>query len=974
MARATTRPQLHHVDTMLDAVPGARPLLVVAYIAVVGAFGASPALASAAFGLRSLSAEVSTLQAGAHADFSTSLALNTEALGNPAGQLRTTSFTLPAGLVGNPQAIESCSILALQSLACGGASQIGELTVTAVQCRGTQTPLVGSAEAGTRTLTVANANAFCAEAPSNVITVGTGEEAETAEVIAVVNATTLELAGPLEHAHLAGEPAVHIANTSTESIPLFNVQPTPGHIATFAASQLLADIFIQVGLGGGGRLTATISETSTLAQVLASKVTLWGVPADPSHDALRCNEFNSKCGPSAAGALPFMTNPTSCSASPQEEVTATSWQGQSASSVTTLPLLTGCEQLKMSPSLVVAPSTTRQDSPAGYEIVVQMPQSESPYRLATPALEQASISLPQGTSLSPGLGNGLLACSPEQLDESRCPDASQIGTAEIATPLIAEPLKGALYMGTPTPTERYRVFLRVDAGSTVIALQGDVEANEVTGQTSTTFEDLPELPMATLRLRFFGGATAALANPQTCGPATSSARAISDAGQLISISSTFEVDEGAEGGACQSPLPFAPSFTAGTTEPLAGHASPFVLSVSRTDGQQDLSSFTARLPPGLSGLMSTVPVCREPAAGTGGCPHASEVGTASVAAGAGPMPLVMSGPVYLTGPYDGAPLGLDMVVNASAGPFAIGTALVRSRILLNPSSLALTIASDSLPQIVDGIPLRVRAVAVRLDRSRFIVNPTSCAQRMLTATIDPSQGTAVALSTPFVVVGCADLTFKPHLAASTAASQQGNGANLDIELTNPAGEGASIRSIFAQLPFWLRPRLTTLQHACVAAYLSSLTACPARSRVGDATVTSPTTRSPLSGPIDLVSHGPDSPPSLLVLLQSEGIEVKLEGTLAVSAKDVVSATFDGLPDIPISSLDLRLPRGPNSLLGATSSLCKGRMRLPYMLTDQSGNEIKGAAEIAVRGCPSRQRRPRAASTARPARTTATYGR
>jgi hypothetical protein len=941
----------------------ARLIALAALAALVsGTLALSPAVASAAFGISSLSASVSTTQAGAHADLTTAFALDTDALGNPIGQLRDATVTLPPGLIGNPAAVERCSVGSFETLACGRGAQIGVLGLAFTSCEGVSAPLTAEAEAGTSTLHVADAESFCSEEKNGqgggTITIGTGLSAAQAQVVSVLDDTTLELSAPLAHGQPAGEAVTHLAQATQTTVPLYDVEPSPGHLATFAASLLLADVYVQVNLNPDGRLVASISESSTQLDLEGATLTLWGVPAANDHNPERCSELLYECGAYPGQATAFLTNPTSCSESPDEEVTATSWQGEAAASSAQLPSLTGCEQLDVSPSLAVAPSTTRQDTPAGYEVALHVPQSESPYELATPALERVSVTLPQGTSLSPGFANGLQTCESAQLSENRCPDASRIGSAEIVTPLLPEPLKGALYVGTPTPAQRYRVFLRVNAASTVLTLQGEIRVNEETGQVSTVFQDLPQLPFATLRLSFFGGATAALANPGACGTATSGGSATSYAGQVASLSSTFEVNEAAEGGACQFALPFTPSFTAGTTDPVAGRTSAFDLAVSRADGQQDLSSFTAQLPPGLVGLLGRVPPCREPAAGEGTCPQASEVGVVTVTAGAGPLPLAVSGPIYLTGPYDGAPFGLDMTINAIAGPFDLGSVLVRARILVNPATLAIAIASGSFPQTVGGIPLRLRSVSVSLSRTGFLMNPTSCAAGAIAATIDSSEGDRADVSEPFRAVGCVGLTFAPHLAASTQAraNQQGDGASLHIDVTNPAGIGASVRSVVVQLPSQLRPRLTTIQHACVAAEQPiSLTTCASESQVGEATVVSPVAASPLSGPIYLISHGSGALPSLLVLLQSEGIEARLEGTLTISAKGVITTAFTRLPDVPISSLTLALPRGPHSMLGAVASLCAKRLGLAFVLVDQNGAERKDTVRVAVSGCPRRAR-------------------
>jgi hypothetical protein len=941
---------------------GVRRTLVCVLALAAAASAAAPGVAFAQFGVASFGSSLSSDQAGAHADFTTSFALNTEALGNPEGQLRDVAITLPAGLIGDPSAIERCSLESLQALHCGPRAQVGELSLSGAGCRGLATALEAPVEAGATTLEVPNAEAFCAEQAGNLITVGDGPAAETARIRAVPDATTLELQAPLEHAHPAGEPVVHLASATTASFPLFNVQPAPGHVATFAASLLIADVLVQVDVGEDGRLIATIDEASTILPLQGVTVTLWGVPAAPSHEPLRCDELGEECGSEAGEPVPFLTNPTSCSQIPQTILSVTSWQSSSASSMAALPPMTGCEQLAIAPTLAVAADSGRRDSPAGYEIELEVPQEETPSGLATPAIEKASITLPAGTSLSPAAANGLQACEDAQLAHASCPAASEVGTAEVVSPMLAEPLRGAIYIGTPTPTEPYRLFVRVAAGSTVIDLRGEIEADAQTGQLTTVFQNTPELPFAKLKLRFFGGPGAALANPMKCGPATSTGSITSYAGQTVDVSSTFEVDEDSEGGSCPLVSPFAPSFTAGTTDAQAGHTSPFVLSISRADGQQYLSSFTVHLPPGLIGLLGGVPRCQEPAAAVGACPPTSKVGTATVAAGPGPLPLYSSGPVYLTGPYDGAPFGLEIVTDAIAGPFDLGTLLVRSRALVNPLSLAITIASGALPQVVGGVPLRLRSIDVELDRAGFMLNPTNCAPQSVKATIDSAEGTDADLITPFQVTDCGALPFAPRIAASTRAqaSEQGDGAGVDVDVSEPASPAVALRSIRVELPSRLRPRLSTIQHACLLrARPTSTIGCPAQSVVGNATVRSALTARPLSGPVYLVAHGGTTLPSLVARLQGEGLEADLEGKLDISSKNEVSAVFDALPDVPVESFDLELQRGPNSLLGAVAGLCGGKpMRLAYVVRDQGEAKMEGDARLAVSGCESDSRRLR----------------
>jgi hypothetical protein len=956
---------------MRDHPSRIRRQLVVLLALSCGVLLAAPELASAQLGLQYFTNEVSTSQAGAHADFTTEFGLNRDALGNPDGQLRDAAFKLPAGLIGNPLAVERCSMEALRSFACDSESQVGTLTLTAVKCRGVSTTLLASATAGTSTLSVPDANAFCSEEGGNVITLGAGPSAETAMVGGVVNATTIELSAPLEHEYGAGEQLTHIASTGSQTFPLFNVQPSPGHVATFAASLFVADILVQVNVGEDGQLMAALSEASTLLPIVGSALTLWGVPSAASHDAYRCNDFGFVCGLAGGKQVPFMTNPTSCAgASSQADLEITSWQGESASGVASLPPFTGCEQLAISPGFDVAPTTRSQDEPSGYEVDLQLPQNEQPSTLATPALEKVLVTLPAGVSLSPGLANGLQSCSTPQFAQADCPAASRIGTAEVSSPVLAEALKGGLYLGAATTTEKYRLFMRVSAGSTTIALSGVVQADAQTGQVTTVFQSAPELPFGELKFNFFGGPTAALANPLACGVARSGAVLTAYSGQSESLSSTFEVNEGSGGGPCLSRPPFSPSFAAGTTSVLAGRSSPFVLAVSRTDGQQYLSGFSAHLPPGLVGLVRNVSPCTEPAAATGACGPASKVGTATIAAGSGSLPLEVSGPVYLTRSYGGAPFGLDIVVKATAGPFELGTVLVRSRIYLDSSTLAMTIVSDSLPQMLEGIPLRMRRFEVDLDRAGFLVNPTSCAPQAITATIPSSQGAGAKVSVPFRVAGCRDLAFSPRLSASTQANadSHSDGAGIDIDITEPHNAQASIRSVTTRLPKQLRPRLANFKHACQTdMQLSSLVKCPSASIVGHVTARSPVTVAPLVGPIYLVARPGFVVPSMVLVLRGEGIAVEVEGALSISTDGVTSATFRRLPDVPLFSFDLTLPRGPHSILGAVSSLCLEHPSVDFQMGDRNGRVIKGATQIAVKGCPQRsgkRRRTRHNSNAR----------
>jgi hypothetical protein len=936
-----------------------KPRALLAAVLAIAAIAASAAPAQAQFGISSFNMSLSSQQAGAHADQSTSVQLTTNALGNPTGTLKDMSVTLPAGLGGDPLAMPRCAMKTFENAACPVTDQVGSLDASLLECYGESQTLSAEAPAGASALEVPDAEAFCPYEPGLRVTIGSGPDAETDEVSAIewgAGESVIKLATPLEHSHAAGEQVSHTANAVVFPLPLFNLQPLPGHQATFGASLVFATILINVDVANPatGELKATMTDVSTLLGMTGATLNLWGVPAEAKHNAARCIEFLTECGFAGGPSIAFMSNPTACTGAPlQGSVSVSSYEGESASATTTMPPVTGCEQLRLSPYLSVTPDTTERDAPAGYEVDLKVPQNSQPEGLTTPDVKDVSVTLPAGTSLSPAMASGLQSCSEAQFAAEDCPNASKVGTAEIATPFLIEKLKGSVFIGEPSATEKYPLRVAVSTGTTTIKLSGQAEPDPVTGQATVVFENAPQLPFIELKLNIFGGPTAVLANPAACGPAVSTSQITSYGGQLATPSSEFTVDSNDAGGSCPPSPSFAPSFSAGTTSPQAGGFSPLTLTASRADGEPSLSSFSIELAPGLLGMLKSVPVCPEPQAASGTCTSASQVGTATILAGAGPLPLPVSGPIYLTGPYDGAPFGLVVVANASVGPFNLGTAIIRSRIFISPSDLHLTITSDPFPQIMGGIPLRLRTVNVTFNRPDFMFNPSGCSPQTIAGTVDGIGGVSAQVSSPFQVAGCESLPFAPRLSATTqaGASSRGNGASLAVKIVNPAQSAGTMHTAAIELPSQLRPRLAAIQNACLAKNALTPAACPPDSLVGHATVASPVLSTPLSGPIYLVAHGGTALPSLVLQVSGEGITTTLTASLTISSHGPITADFQSLPDMPIGTLELLLPSGPHSMLGAIENVCRKALRMPYKLTDQGGTVLKATAAVAVSGCP-----------------------
>ncbi len=780
--------------------------------------------------------------------------------------------------------------------------------------------------------------------------------------------------------------------TGNQYAPVYNVEPPPGEpgeLGFTVGGFFHIPMFFHVRSDGDYGLTAQLQGISEADPVQQAVLTIWGVPASPAHDSQRNGPFSGGCENGCAShvaAKPFLSLPTSCPGGELAFPLSTdSWQSPAAN-LEALPAMqpasaagmTGCgvlsfspEALSPRPSINARPKTGQADSPAGYSVALQVPQSEDPEGLVTPHLRDVTVRLPSGTTISPSAANGLQACSEGQFGlksggAGNCPTSSSIGEVEVVTPLLEKPLQGSVYIAQPrcggggqpacteasaTNGELYGLYLEVEGPGVIVKLKGAVSANPATGQLTTTFKDNPQLPFSELKVRLNGGPQAPLANPQSCGTFTTtsdlepwSAPATPDA----TPSSSFSLS------GCPASIPFAPSFSAGTLIPTAASSSPFTLTFSRNDGEQDLVGVSTTLPSGLVGLLAQVPLCREPQAAAGECPEASRIGTTTAAAGAGSNPYWISGgKVYLTGPYNGAPFGLSVVVPAKAGPFNLGNVVVRAAITVNPITAAVTVTSGPLPQIKDGVPFRLKTVNVLIDRTGFMINPSSCEQQSITGTIAGAQGTTAGVSSPFAVEGCREgLLFKPLLTASTSGkTSKKNGANLDVKVLYSTGRQANIRSVKVSLPIALPSRLATLNKACTAAVFTANPAnCPTESVVGIARAKSPVLPVTLVGPAYLVSHGGAAFPDLVIVLQGDGVRVDLTGNTNIK-KGITTSTFKSVPDVPVNSFEVYLPQGKFSVLAANGNLCKKKLAMPTTITGQNGAVIKRTPTIRVNGCP-----------------------
>ncbi|HEY2766766.1 MAG TPA: hypothetical protein VGI76_00835 [Solirubrobacteraceae bacterium] len=804
-----------------------------------------------------------------------------------------------------------------------------------------------------------------------------------------------ELASDCPHDTQIGVAELYVAFSGGPALltatPVYNLQAPPNEPARFGfnVAGTMTVLDSNVRTGGDYGITTTIRNLPEFVDLVKSKVRLWGVPADPSHDKERCPFPHGPAGcdetfgfdgndphPSDSPPRPLLTNPTYCAEPLSSTLHIDSWEHPGVFAPASAPFahpagedtplsLTGCDLLAFEPAISVQPQSHSADSPTGLDVDLKVPQTETPGGLATPQLRKAVVTLPAGMAVNPAAADGLAACSQAQIALASaaapsCPDASKIGSVEIDTPLLSAPLEGSVYLAAQGDNpfgSLLAMYVVAEGSGVLLKLPGRIDADPATGQLTTTFDNQPQQPFSELKLSLSGGPRAALVNPPACGTFTAtSALTPWSSSTAATPSSSFDVTSGPGGGACPSPRPFSPTFTAGTTSNQASGFSPFVLSLTRQDGEQPLAGLSETLAPGLLAKIAGVPRCSDADAAAGSCPAESQIGMVTVGAGAGPDPFFLQGKIFLTGPYNGGPFGEVVVVHAVAGPLDLGNVVVRGSIRVDPHTAQATVVSDAFPQILQGIPVALRRVDVSLDRPGFTFNPTSCAPLSIPATVTSGLGASAGVSSRFQAADCASLAFHPGFSASTLAkTSRGSGASLHVHVSSGAGQ-ANIHSVVVSLPKQLPSWLPTLRKACSdSVFDADPASCPAGSIVGSASAVTPVLASPLSGPAYLVSHGGAAFPDLVVVLQGEGVTLDLDGQTHIKG-NVTTSTFDTVPDAPIDTFDLSLPQGPNHVLAAVlpakanGSLCGQALTMPTTITGQNGAQIKQSTKIAVAGC------------------------
>ncbi len=649
----------------------------------------------------------------------------------------------------------------------------------------------------------------------------------------------------------------------------------------------------------------------------------------------------------------------------------------------------GCETIPYDPAIELEPGTGEVNSPAGATIDIAIPNVLPNFlteegEQASSHTKDSTVTLARGMGLNPSAASGLQACTDVQFgkgtrDPVRCPSESRIGSVEIESPPLVEesgegpPLKGSVYVGEqlsrdPLSGDEYRIFVnavsqRYDVD---VRLIGNVKADPVTGQLSTTIANTPQVPVTSFVIKLDGGARAVLSSPPTCGPNQTDAVMVPWAEPWAHNTATpgdaFALTGLPGGGPCPRTMverPFAPGFAAAPVSPEAAAFSPLSIRIARSDGEQELKGTDVVLPPGMTGRLRGIPYCPEAALATaasrGGkeendassCSAASQVGTASVAAGTGPAPYRIDGKVFLSGPYHGAPLSLAVVTPAVAGPFDLGTAVVRVALFVDPETAQIRAVADPIPHVFGGALLGIRTVDLKMDRPDFTLNPTSCEPFATTGVLkgggaDPSNPAAFSafpVNAPFQATGCDALGFRPKLFTKLIGGRKSMRRNghpaFRATLVARAGD-ANIKRAALTLPHSQFLDQSHIGTICTRVQLAA-SVCPARSIYGYARAQTPLLDDDVQGPVYLIASDHELP-DLLADLHGQ-VNVRLRGVIS-SAKERLKTVFFPVPDVPVSTFTINMKGGKKGLLVNSRDLCNRPNRSFLSFKAQNDKKLK----------------------------------
>ncbi len=810
--------------------------------------------------------------------------------------------------------------------------------------------------------------------------------------------------------------------------PIFNLPPAHGEPARFGFIGIIDPVVIgtEADPDDHYRITGAVINAPQDVQVLSSTLSLWGWPGDPRHDSsrgencflFRPDAYPGECEPpESREEKPFLRMPVACNAELDYPALAEPWNTPLGSVVSRLtafnPAPRGCNHEPFDPLLVAAATSKAAESPTGLDLEIKMKNQglDNPAdgAISETQFKRAEVVFPAGVTVNPSAAEGLAVCSKAEYASEKfnsqpgegCPEASKLGEVKIKTPLLEEEAEGAVYQATPHDNETGNSLLslyliaRIPDRGILVKQPIEVKPDPQTGQLISVADNVPQLPFSSFKFHFREGGRAPLVTPNGCGTFTTVAKFTPWSAhdpdnpapdEIVQRTATFTIERGVDGGDCPSgSTPFNPGFEAGAASNAAAHYSPFLMRLTRHDGDQDLTRFSAKLPAGMTANLSGVEQCSDAAIAAAksksgideknnpSCPAGSRIGTVTAGAGVGSVLTYVGGKLYLAGPLNGAPLSVVAIVPAVAGPFDVGTVVTREALRIDPRTAEVEAdgaSSDPIPHILAGIPLKVRDIRVSVDRDRFTLNPTSCEEMQTRATIwsggdnvfSSADDTAHSLSSRFQAADCRALGFKSKVGLTLkGGTRRGAFPALKLVYSPRPGKDANLERFSVRFPRsefieqgHIRTVCTRVQFAAGAGFGAD---CPKGSVYGHVKVWTPILDQPLTGPVYLRSSNNTLPDVVLALHGPPSLPVKLEAPTRIdSVHGGLRAIAWAVPDAPISRVVVNMQGGHKGLLVNSRNICAGKNRATVNLRAQNGMTSSLRPLVRPTGCKRRHKK------------------
>ena len=266
----------------------------------------------------------------------------------------------------------------------------------------------------------------------------------------------------------------------------------------------------------------------------------------------------------------------------------------------------------------------------------------------------------------------------------------------------------------------------------------------------------------------------------------------------------------------------------------------------------------------------------------------------------------------------------------------------------DPAGVGVDIGFKNIPNSISfgGPPLKLSVKKLQTTISRLRM-PTRCPSPTVNYTVTAnsySDSTLKTTSAPLDVTGCSALKITPSFTVSAVRDPLDLGVRVATELKQPAtaNQATSSKVVLTLPPTVLSPNLVAVVAGGILCTDPTFASCKT---IGTASTTSPLYPTALKGKAYLT--GSLVSPAIALVFPPP-FAVKLSGAVNIVTG---STTFTGVPDLPLTDLQVVLAGGSESVFTAACLLRSGTASA--VLTSQNGDFTATAkAPFTVSNCPS----------------------